>query len=109
MINFTSFSDFARKSDILEIELAAYFMCELHSHDPNNSCDQERVEIGSEVPVILSYALLGLLPIVNLVFVINFQGLKNTVSQMLAKKGAEANTRDARAEAGEQKAFKHGQ
>ena len=82
VINLTAFSSFARKSDVFEAELNNYFLCELPGHDPLYPCDREKVEsILSEVPVILSYGLLGSLPLANLVFVIRFDRLKRMFSR----------------------------
>ena len=77
VINYTAFSEFVRKSNVFEAEINDYFRCEFGGHDLENPCDRERVEKTiSVIPVILSYALLGLIPLANLVFVISFQGLK---------------------------------
>lgn len=83
MINLTAFAEFARKSDVFEVELNKYFACEFSGHDPVNPC--VRKTVLSEVPVILSYAFHGSLPLVNLVFAVNFQGLKKMCSQARAK------------------------
>ena len=73
----TTFSIFTNKSDIIANELDRYFMCELSGHDPANPCDRERFErIINDVPVILAFGLHGILPLVNLIFVISVQDLR---------------------------------
>ena len=84
VINLTSFSEFARKSDIIEAKLKQYLFCELNGHNPANPCDLEKV-----LPVvltILAHFLNGTLPVANLVFVISFQGLRNACSKRRANK-----------------------
>ena len=57
--------------------LLYYFECESNGVDPNNPCDPniyiklEHVVLGS-----LSYTLLGLFPVLNLIFVISVRELK---------------------------------
>ena len=86
VINLTAFSEFARKSDIINAKLEQYLFCELNGHDPANPCDLEKV-----LPVVLTifaYFLNGTLPVANLVFVISFQGLRNACSKRRANKSA---------------------
>lgn len=81
VIALTAFADFARKSDIFAAELDNYFICELGGHDPTNPCDRARFEgILSATLIVFAYAVHGLLPTVNLIFVISFKDLKSKCS-----------------------------
>ena len=77
MINLTAFADFSRKFDLLQERLAKYFACERFGHDPSNPCDRQPFEETlSSGLIILSYGFHGTLPLVNLVFAVNFNDLK---------------------------------
>ena len=58
-------------------ELQKYFTCEAKGHDPANPCDKSSLE-GLYPPVvkILSSILGFLIPLVNLVFVVDIQEVK---------------------------------
>ena len=82
VISCIAISEFVHKSNVFEAEINDYFQCEFGGHDPENPCDRENVERTiSPIPVILAYALLGLLSLTNLTFVISFQDLKATCSK----------------------------
>ena len=77
MIVLITFS-FGTKNDehILE-EITGYFTCELPGIDPQNPCDQSRFQslLNPELNCI-SYILLGLFPVVNLIFAVNAEEMK---------------------------------
>ncbi len=78
MIALTSFSDYARKSDVFENELMKYFLCELHGHDPLNSCKRKKFEdLESTSLAFLGSILAAMLPVVNLIFTVSIQDVKN--------------------------------
>ena len=87
-IALTSFTISTKNSDILQEKLISYFFCELGGHDPDQPCDRSQFEQENS-PVIstLSYILLGLFPIGNLVYALNISELKEIckVEQLRAK------------------------
>lgn len=77
VVELTAFSEFIRRSALFFSALNEYFICELKGHDPLNPCDRGKFEdVYSEIPVILSYGTRGLLPLFNMIFVVNFATLK---------------------------------
>ena len=77
VITLTGFTDLSRKSDLFEQRLNEYFLCELFGHDPNNPCDRTNLEETFSIPLsIISYALHGVLPLVNLIFIIDAKEIK---------------------------------
>ena len=78
VIGLTAFSDFALKADLFESELIKYLQCEMPGHDPLNPCNRSAFEhILSDALIILSYGLVGMLPVVLLIFTISIQDLKS--------------------------------
>lgn len=66
-----------RNDNRLLEEIAAYFRCEFIGIDPQNPCDRSRYQelLNPELNCI-SYVLLGIFPVVNLVFAVNVEELK---------------------------------
>lgn len=78
VVGFIVFSIAQRNAAPLQKELLNYFTCEASGHDPANPCDRRGFEsYTSAVPSMLSYMLLLLAPMVNFLFVIDFQVLRN--------------------------------
>ena len=77
VIALTTFTLTSQDRERFTSALLYYFECESKGVDPNNPCDPniymklEHVALGS-----LSYILLGLFPMVNLIFVISVQYLQ---------------------------------
>ena len=90
VVNLTAFSDFASKSDIFEVELNRYFACELAGHDPSNPCPRTFEGVWTEVPVIIAYGLHGILPLVNLIFVVSLQELREKFPRLFCMKKNES-------------------
>ncbi len=78
---FVVFSLSQRNASKLFQEIEQYFICEANGHDPSNSCDRTAFE-RFQYPTILiiSYALLLLIPLVNMVYVVDFQFLRSKMS-----------------------------
>ena len=76
LINFTAFSEYARRVNVFRGELTKYFVCEFGGHNPANPCDRDRVELLPPVYTIVFFTR-GFLPLANLVFVVNCKGLKS--------------------------------
>ena len=77
MIALTAFTLAAKNDNLFLKEIARYFTCELPGNDPQNSCDRSRYQalLYPEMNCI-SYVLLGMFPVVNLVFAVNIKELK---------------------------------
>ncbi len=80
-----AFSLSQRNASQLTQEIGVYFTCEVNGHDPSSPCDRTAFErllyptIG-----IFSNILLLLIPLVNMVYVVDFQFLRRKMS---SKKG----------------------
>ena len=72
-----AFSDFVGKGDLFQNELGEYLQCELPGHDPLNPCERSFETVLSRALIVLSYGFHGLLPVVNLIFTISVQDMKN--------------------------------
>ena len=72
-------------------EFQKYFTCESNGHDPENPCDKSRLgELHQPVLEALTIIFLYLIPVVNLVFVFDFQQALSFCS-MLSKKAISSN------------------
>ncbi len=76
-----SFSLSQRNTSQLTQELGKYFTCELNGHDPSDPCDRTAFErLRYPTVVILGNMLLLLIPLVNMVYVVDFQFLQSKMS-----------------------------
>ncbi len=73
----TAYSVFTRNETVFKDELREYFICE--AAGTGEPCDRSGF-MDSNHPVLeaISYILLGLTPVTNLVYVMNFQKMKET-------------------------------
>ena len=62
-------------------ELMFHFACESQGIQPGRTCERGFNRMGDEVALILVYILLGFIPVVSLVYVINYQEIKKTFSK----------------------------
>ena len=64
-------------------DVASYFACE--ATGTGSECDRSFGELSGEIFSFLSLILIGLFPIVNLVYVLNIQELKQQISRHVPK------------------------
>ena len=59
-------------------ELTTYFVCESQGVQPGKTCERRFVHdrLGVDISLMFVYMLIGFYPVVNLVYIINFQELK---------------------------------
>ena len=81
----TGFADASRKADIFKENFYKYLLCEQSGHDPNNPCDRSVLETFSYILTIFSYGLHGILPLVNLIFTIDFREINMKCHVMVDK------------------------
>ena len=62
-------------------ELFRYFSCEATGIVPGKVCDRTFQTLSTEIPVNLALVLLGLFPVVNLVYVLNLTKIKRWLSR----------------------------
>lgn len=80
-------------SEITE-HLINYFSCERDGHNSSNPCSRSELEaLNNPTLTTLSYVLLGLFPVVNLVYAVNIDELK-VYLQCLRKKSKFSNSND---------------
>ena len=85
-ISLVAFSLSTRHSEQFIIKVLDYFTCESHGVNPDNHCDEK---INSYLKhrhvalLTLSHVLLGLYPVMNLIYVINTRELKLHVKKWL--------------------------
>ncbi len=84
-----SFTVFTRVSGFFKEQLLSYFLCEEQGVDPNNPgvCDEFRDTFHKVYRQLLtaSYVFLHLLPIVFLIYTVNFEELKEKLTNYQAK------------------------
>ena len=77
VISLTSFTIASQNITGFVSELTFYFACESQGIQPGRTCERGFNRIsGSEVALIFLYILLGFFPAVSLVYVINYQEMK---------------------------------
>ena len=87
MIDTIAFTIAARNAELFAARLTNYFSCEQSGHDPNNPCDRKSFsEISHPDLAVTALVLLGIFPVVNLVYAINIKELKEKFSSCLGKK-----------------------
>ena len=65
-----------RKQAKFEAQLKTYFCCESAGMNPGPSCERSFERLSDSASIVISYVMLGLYPIANLVFVVNIKELK---------------------------------
>ena len=73
----TAFTVTLRNQPKFVAELTEYFFCEA-AGIPGNICERSFERLASDVPVAIGYALLGLYPIVSLIYVVNVEEIKES-------------------------------
>ena len=65
-----------RNLDAFDTQLDKYFVCELSGHDPSNPCDRSRFRLLSNPGLTaMTFILLGLFPLFNLIYALNYEEL----------------------------------
>jgi len=81
----TEFTLSTRNSDNLISGIQIYFLCEQGGIDPDNPCSRDYlVNLYPSIST-LSYVLLALFPVVNLIYAINLKELKDFINMLLLK------------------------
>ena len=84
-----TYSQATRDTEPFISELLSYFECERRGVNQNMPCDTSGFErFNSSFAIILSvisFILIGLYPVLNLIFVIDFQELKNLLKRRLPR------------------------
>ena len=68
-------------------DIRKYFACEAVGVMPGKVCERSFERLGSEIMSVISYSLIGFYPIVNLIYVVNVQDLKQKVLRLLGRGG----------------------
>ena len=81
ILGFLTFTLTQKNSNRLREELQIYFMCESQGHNPDNPCDRSQFErLRNPAITILSLTFILLAPVVNFVFAIKIQLLKEKLT-----------------------------
>ena len=81
VLGFITFSLTQKNSNRLREELQSYFVCESQGYDPDNPCDRSQFErLLNPTITILTLTLFLLAPVVNFVFAIKIQLLKEKLT-----------------------------
>ena len=72
----TQYTVVIRNLDAFNMQLEKYFICELNGHDPSNPCDRNRFrQLSNPGLTALTFILLGLFPLFNLIYALNYEEL----------------------------------
>ena len=66
-------------------EIQMYFFCQQGGYDPDNPCTQDYQMYSYPFLTAAAFALLGLFPVVNLVYAINLKELKAALHKLQTK------------------------
>ena len=81
----TSFTLATSNVENLVSGIQEYFFCEQGGFDPEDRCTRDYQKHTSPYLTTISYALLGLFPVVNLIYAINLNELKAALPKWLPK------------------------
>jgi len=82
----TTFSVTSRNMQLFTSGLVSYFLCESTGTNDGKVCDRTAFEqFSNPIPAALSFILLGLYPVVNLIYVVNIQELKQKGKRLTRK------------------------
>ena len=85
-ISMTAFTLATRNASTVVKNIGLYFLCEQGGHDPDNPCMDDYIQQTYPFLITLSFVLLGLFPVVNLIYVIDFKELKEFMEKIKKKK-----------------------
>lgn len=71
----TAFTIALRNTASFQAGLTEYFFCEA-TGIPGHTCDRSFERVSGEIPIVLGFILLGLYPVVTLIYVVNVKELK---------------------------------
>ena len=75
-VSLTQYTVVVRNLDAFETQLEEYFICELSGYDPNNPCDRNKFrQLSSPGVTATTFVLLGLFPLFNLIYALNYEEL----------------------------------
>ena len=93
IFSLTSFTFAARNVGAFGTQLISYFSCETNGHNPEMPCDRDLFRQFSEPGLAtVASALLALFPILNLVYALNIEELKEKWWRCRGKKPARTST-----------------
>lgn len=73
----TTFSVHSRNMQLFTSGLVSYFLCESTGTNDGKVCDRTAFEqFSNPIPAAFSFILLGLYPVINLIYVVKIQELK---------------------------------
>ena len=75
-----------------ESELTSYFICESQGIQADSTCERGFNRMGTEIALIFVYTLLGFFPVISLVYVINYQEIKEKCLRWFADGGGAGET-----------------
>lgn len=82
----TTFTVVTRNASNYIKNIQRYFLCEQGGYDPNNPCSHDFRRQSYPSLTTLSYVLLGLFPVVNLIYAINLKEMKEIFQKMKLNK-----------------------
>ena len=84
-IALTSFTLTMRNAENLARGIQVYFFCQQGGFDPEDQCTRDYMKYSRPFLTTMAYALLGLFPVVNLIYAINLKDLKAALHKWLPK------------------------
>jgi len=84
-IALTAYTLSTRNMDNLISGIQTYFFCEQSGYNPDNPCNRDYLTNLNPSISTLTYVLLALFPVINLIYAINIMELKNFINKCLLK------------------------
>ena len=81
----TSFTLSIRNLPSFLRKLQTYFLCEQRGHDPSNPCSRVFQEQSYPLLATASFILLGMFPVVNMLYAVNLRDLKEILKKWRLK------------------------
>ena len=82
----TAFTLSIRNSSNFITSIQQYFLCEQGGHDSSSPCSRDYISQSFPSLTTLSYILLGLFPVVNLIYAMNLKELKEMAQKLRLKR-----------------------
>ena len=95
IVALTTFTVFTRDTPLLLNAVQRYFFCEQSGHNSSNPCDLGKFEkLTSTEGITLAFVLLMMFSMVNLIYIVSIEEIKNlSTSRFVKKKSFNSNSR----------------
>ena len=105
VIGLTAFTIISRNVTDFVSELTEYFLCESQGVRPGRACERRFNRMQVAVTLTLVYVILGFFPVISLVYVVNYQEMKEKLSKWWNSDGSSRSDTPGTGSLGKEKAM----